>query len=149
MKKWLVVMLATLGLSSVVSAQTATNPWTKTVAHSPIYSGAPGANYATMAFTPSGIAAGRTIAKVEFLWNPYPNGNTQEDVQICFTNYPGGALDCNPVPLPASTAGIITPTNAYNGKDARSTISIRHTLTGGTYPANAAGVSDTVWITWQ
>jgi hypothetical protein len=55
------------------------------------------------------------------------------------------SLPPNPVITSASTVTIPT----FNGESAKGTVSVRHSLTGGTYPATGGTTQDSVTLNYQ
>lgn len=125
------------------SVYAATYIWQDTTTHYAIYFDG---GYATMPFLgPSSVPSyGTSITNVEYAWSPYDNGNTNEFVQICYSEPYSSAIEyCNDIS--GSQTGNI---QAYDGFNAKGTFWIRHTLTGGAYPVYSTA-TDTVTVTYD
>lgn len=141
MKKLLALFAVALCVSS--SAFAINGSWSKTTLHYTIYLSG---GYATMPFSPPSSVpiSGTSITSVTYNWSPYPNGNTTETVQLCYSKPYSSTLErCQDVSSLQSGSR-----NEFNGLSARGSFWIRHTLTGGTYPATASGMSDTVTVNY-
>lgn len=142
MKKHLLSIAACVLLAS--SAYAIDAAWTKTLLHYTVYGSG---TSATTTFTPPTTVPSSTtsITSVTYAWNPYPNGNTSELVLLCYTQpYGTNVYRCVDV-----TANRTRTLNDFNTLSARGSFSLKHTLTGGTYPATASGVSDTVTVNYS
>lgn len=128
MKNLISVFVISLLFSAAASA--ATSSWTKSTAHYTIYwSG----DFATMPFTQTvGVPnSGTVVTTIEYNWSDYGSTRTSEIVELCFSaRYTTVISDC--IDISASKTGIVT---YYAGKSARDSWYIRHTITGGSYPA--------------
>jgi hypothetical protein len=154
MKKSLFALIAATGLAaaSAVQAQepqaqpqpqAVTSPWTASATHNTVYTD--GSTASVFLMPPAGVSTSAKITHVEGRWNPYPNGNTHEEVQICYAQ-PSSSVygDC----VNISTRPTFNLSN-YAGQSARGSFAIRHTLTGGSYPATGSGVKDSISVYFQ
>ena len=139
MKKTLFLLLGLLAGVSVAHAQS----WTKTVTQYAIYMDG---GQATMSFgAPSSLPVRNLpVTSVDYVWTPYPNGNTRETVELCFSapyvTTPGKCVD-----ISNSRTGRDSTNFRY--QEARGTFYIRHTLRGGKYPIYSTG-RDTVTVNY-
>ncbi len=103
--------------------------------------------WATMPFSPPSPVpiSGTTVTSVSYQWSTYPNGNSSELVEICYSNpYSSTIQYCHNIS--ASQTGTV---HFYDGFSARGTFWIRHTLTGDTYPATANSRTDSVTVNYH
>lgn len=140
MKKWL-FLLAVFGL--VGNSYAVDTLWSKTTTHYTIYIDG---GYATMPFSPptSVPISGTSVTLVSYQWAPYTNGRTIEFVELCYSQ-PYSSIIGYCQNISASQTGT---TLNYNGFSARGKFWIRHTLTGGTYPAFSS-TTDTVTVNYH
>ncbi|WP_271222350.1 hypothetical protein [Streptosporangium carneum] len=125
-------------------ASAATGSWTVYQPQGTITSdGGSAITYFSKATTPStGQITGTTL-----LVQPYSNGRTSETVDVCYQE-PGTATDyrcAGPFSF-SSSMGIWL--HSFDGLDPKGTITVKHTLHGGTYPAAGTGV-DRVTVDYQ
>lgn len=141
MKKYLVSLAVLLCVS--FSAYATDGTWSKTTLHYNIYSSG---GFATMPFSPppSVPISGTTITLVTYNWSHYQNGNTNELVELCYSA-PYSSIIGRCTPITASQTG--TSPN-FNGLSARGSFWVRHTITGGTYTAVPANMSDIVTVNY-
>lgn len=87
------------------------------------------------------------ITSLAYTWSPYTNGRTSEKVEICYIPWTGGDL-VNCVDVSSAQSG---STTAFNNIDFKygTAFYIRHTLTGGTYPALRPDAGDSISITYN
>lgn len=121
-----------------------TGSWTVYQPHGTITSdGGDAITYFSNASTPSNGQITRTLLLVQ----PYYNGRVAETVDFCYQE-PGttidykctGAFDLN------SSLGLWVYT--FSGLDPRGTITVKHTLHGGTYPTSS-GSQDRVTVNYE
>jgi hypothetical protein len=94
-------------------------------------------------YSPLGLST-PSISGIAYTWNPYPNGNTSEIVQLCYKR-PNAANDLGCAYVTDARSGNVS---TFNNESAKGTVTLRHTLTGGTYAATPSGVSDTVTVNY-
>jgi hypothetical protein len=73
-----------------------------------------------------------------------PERTTVETVLLCYRR-PNAANDLGCADVTAGRSGNVS---MFNSESAKGTITLRHTLTGGTYAATPSGVSDTVTVNY-
>ncbi|MBB2915499.1 hypothetical protein FHS43_006820 [Streptosporangium becharense] len=128
-------------------ASAATGSWTVSKTHYTIYFDG---GYATMLFNKpvTSLPNNGQITSTTVQVAPYTNGRTTETITICYqklytaTDY----LCTTPVSITGNTTFSVS---AFNGLDPKGTVTVRHTLSGGTYPATGVGVQDTVTVNYQ
>ncbi len=141
MNKWILLPLLLIVASVSYAVDTS---WSKTTTHYTIYMSG---GWATMPFSPPSSVpiSGTTVTSVSYQWSTYPNGNSSELVEICYSNpYSSTIQYCHNIS--ASQTGTV---HFYDGFSARGTFWIRHTLTGGTYPATANSRTDSVTVNYH
>lgn len=141
MNKWILLPLLLIVASVSYAVDTS---WSKTTSHYTIYMSG---GWATMPFSPPSSVpiSGTTVTSVSYQWSTYPNGNSSELVEICYSNpYSSTIQYCHNIS--ASQTGTV---HFYDGFSARGTFWIRHTLTGGTYPATANSRTDSVTVNYH
>ena len=135
------VLAAAIGLP--LAANAATDSYSASRIHYTIY--ATGGT-ATMPFNvPSSVPRnGATVTSVNYTWTPCNNGNTSELVWLCYSpQYSSTIGDC--VDISASQSGTVTHHAGFN---ARGQFWIRHTISGGSYPAISTS-SDHVTVNYS
>lgn len=141
MNKWILLPLLLVVASVSYAVDTS---WSKTTTHYTIYMSG---GWATMPFSPPSSVpiSGTTVTSVSYQWSTYPNGNSSELVEICYSNPNSSTIQyCHNIS--ASQTGTV---HFYDGFSARGTFWIRHTLTGGTYPATANSRTDSVTVNYH
>lgn len=141
MNKWILLPLLLVVASVSYAVDTS---WSKITTHYTIYMSG---GWATMPFSPPSSVpiSGTTVTSVSYQWSTYPNGNSSELVEICYSNPNSSTIQyCHNIS--ASKTGTV---HFYDGFSARGTFWIRHTLTGGTYPATANSRTDSVTVNYH
>lgn len=141
MKNWF-LLLALLGFASASHA--IDSAWTKTTTHYTVYMST---GWATMPFSPPSSVpiSGTSVTSVDYRWARYNNGNTLEVVELCYSQPYSSVIGyCQNISLNQTGT-----THAFDGFSARGQFWIRHTLTGGTYPAYPNGITDTVLVNFR
>ncbi|WP_229402151.1 hypothetical protein [Micromonospora okii] len=129
-------------------ASAATGSWTVSQSKYNIYLDG---GYATMYFSKSpqsAVPSNALITGTSVLVTPYPNGRTSETVRVCYRQqYSTTEILCTE---PQEITGATTITlSQFNGQSARGSVTVRHTLYGGTYPATGGTAQDTVTVSYQ
>ncbi len=135
------VLAAAIGLP--LAAHAATDSYSASRMHYNIYGSG---GFATMPFTvPSSVPRnGATVTSVNYTWSSYNNGNTSEIVELCYSaQYSSIIGSC--VDISASQSGTRTE---HAGLNARGQFWIRHTISGGSYPAVSTS-SDHVTVNYS
>ena len=89
--------------------------------------------------------SGTSVTSVSYSWQRYPNSNTSEVVEICYSNpYSSTIQYCNNIS--SSLSGTV---HFYDEFSARGSFYIRHTIFGGTYPATPLSNYDTVTVNYN
>lgn len=145
-------VLVLTGLAAVLAptaspATAATSAWTISHTHFSIYFDG---GYATLYFTQpqTQLPNNAPITGTSVQVTPYTNGRTTELVQVCYRQQ-FSDLDYACTAAQAITGATTIPTSLFNGQNARGTITVKHTLTGGTYPATGGTAQDTVTVNYQ
>ncbi|MGJ3591388.1 flagellar protein FlhE [Stutzerimonas stutzeri] len=87
---------------------------------------------------------GASVTSVNYTWSSYNNGNTSEIVELCYSpQYSSSISNC--VDISAAQSGTST---AHAGYNARGQFWIRHTISGGSYPAISTS-SDLITVNYS
>ncbi|GAA3086178.1 hypothetical protein [Streptosporangium carneum] len=143
----LAVALGVTTLAGATPASAATGSWTVNRTHYTIYFDG---GYATTLFSKqtSTLPNNGQITSTTVQVTPYPNGRTSETVNICYQQL-YSTTDYRCTGLLSITGGTTISVPDFNGLDPKGTVTVRHTLYGGTYPATALGAQDTVTVNYQ
>lgn len=135
------VLAAAIGLP--LAAHAATGSYSASKLHYNIYSSG---GFATMPFSvPSSVPrTGATVTSVNYTWSSYNNGNTSELVELCYSAQYSSTIG-NCVNISSAQSGTTT---AHAGLNAKGQFWIRHTITGGSYPA-VSNSSDYVTVNYS
>lgn len=125
----------------------ATDSWTMSRTHGTIYfDGGWSTGYYQVPQTT--LPANPVITGTEVTVTPYSNGFAADTVTICYgQQYSTSDFVC--LPDFTVTATTTVTTDLFNGQNAKGWITVRHTLTGGTYPAFGAPAQDTVTVNYS
>lgn len=148
MKRYMLCLVSCLVLAGSAYAQVSFSSWTKTILHNTVYATNTTASmtFSTTTFTPPlPPLSTPLITGIVYTWRPYPNGNNSETVFICYRRlYATNDLGC--VNVSTIRSGTL---HNFDNENAKGTVFVRHTLVGGTYPATASGVSDTITVNYS
>ncbi|MER7213233.1 hypothetical protein ABT340_39735 [Streptosporangium sp. NPDC000239] len=127
------------------AAATTAGSWVRYKAHETITAdGVPVTTYFTNPTTPSG----GQITGVSLLVQPYPQGpGVVETVDVCYQQ-PGTTVDYKCKGATTITGSRAIWLHIFDGLDPKGTITVVHTLTGGTYPV-ASTTSDRATVDYQ
>jgi Flagellar protein FlhE len=133
------VLMAPLALPAYASAST----WTETAHPGTIYLDG---FYTTEFFHPPVTTPSTTtsITSVGYNWMRFTNGNAADDVVMCYQQR-FSSTDHRCTGILATQTGA---TSLFNGLSAKGSFTLRHTLTGGTYPAFGTSLTDTVTVNY-
>jgi hypothetical protein len=129
-------------------ASAATDSWTVSRSKYTIYFDG---GYATMYFAKSPqstVPSNALITGTSVHVTPYNNGRTRETVRVCYQRqYSSTDYLCNePQDIFGSTTISLS---LFNGQSARGSVTVTHTLYGGTYPVTGGTAQDTVTVSYQ
>ena len=140
---WTLILITALTASPAFSA---TGMWTADRLHYTIY--ASGGTGETIHYQSTTYPVNSLITSTSVLVRPYTNGATTETIRICYQQY--GTTNRTPCTSELLLTGATTyPLSTFNGLSPKGAITVRHTLTGGTYPAIPGGVQDTVTVNYS
>lgn len=126
-----ILICAMLGFAA--QSHAVVGSWSKQTAHYPIYFSG---GYAEMPFNAPASMPTLTsfVTSVSWQWQSYGNGSSSEIVLICYSKkYSNVIGNCNRINAQQGS------TSVFNGFDASGKFWIKHTLTGGNYPAISNG----------
>jgi len=149
-RRSLLCLLAILAALTVGASPSfaATSSWTISRLHDVVYA-SNSSRTVTFQVPQTSLPASPVITSTIVTVRPYSNGFTDDTIHICFqrqleyTDYA-----CYPDFKITDLTTVTIPT--FNGQNAKGTVSVRQTLTGGTYPATSGGTTqDSVTVNYQ
>lgn len=142
----LIAVLAALTLGASPSFA-ATSSWTISKVHGTVYASG---LWSTLFFQKpqTSLPPSPVITSTVVTVRPYSNGFTTDTVRVCYQRqYEYTDYACYPdFNITSATTFTI---NTFNGQSAKGTVSVRQTLTGGTYPASGGTTQDSVTVNYQ
>ncbi len=93
------------------------------------------------------LPANPVITSTVVALTPYANGFATDTITICYQQQ-YSLTDFACLADFQLTGPTTMTTNLFNGQNAKGTITVRHTLTGGTYPAFGTSAQDTVTVNY-